>query len=305
MKDDWIGARIAVTVWIVVSIVVYLCGVLIPWDSVWLGLGVGMAPLYAGALVLPIIYAFDIIDRRFLATLWSLTYLGGYFSVAVLTGWWHESETALTVWPIFLPIGSAFVATVASAPFIAIAAIWDDFDVTLRWPFKGMARKIGADQLPPVGIMEELNGDFRRASAAVVPEWDIFVSHASEDKADFVRPLAERLVSHGLRVWLDEVNLTVGDSLNRKIEAALSMSRFGVVVVSPSFLRKEWPRRELDGLTAREHDGGKVILPVWHGVKFEDVQKCSPMLASRLAVDSARGVDHVVDELLRAVAASE
>lgn len=140
-------------------------------------------------------------------------------------------------------------------------------------------------------------------TAAPAPEWDIFISHASEDK-DFVRPLAEILSARGLRIWLGEVNLTVGDSLNRKIEAALSRSRFGVVVISPSFLRKEWPRRELDGLTAREHGGSKVILPVWHGVKFEDVQKCSPMLAGRLAVNSDRGVDHVVDELLRAVRAS-
>ncbi len=154
--------------------------------------------------------------------------------------------------------------------------------------------------LPPADILEEINLGLGRASAATAPEWDIFISHASEDK-DFVRPLSERLSSRGLRVWLDEVNLTVGDSLNRKIEAALSRSRFGVVVISPDFLLKEWPRKELDGLSAREHDGGKVILPVWHGVTFEDVQKSSPMLADRLAVNSARGIDHVVDELLRAV----
>lgn len=158
------------------------------------------------------------------------------------------------------------------------------------------------------GMEPHFRADVRRvqgrASAATAPGWDVFISHASEDKEDFVRPLSKGLTARGLRVWLDEVNLTVGDSLNRNIEAALSQSRFGVVVISPSFLRKEWPRKELDGLTAREHAGGKIILPVWHGVKFEDVQRFSPMLADRLAVNSNRGVDHVVDELLRAVEAS-
>jgi hypothetical protein len=159
--------------------------------------------------------------------------------------------------------------------------------------------------VPPADILEEINLGLGRAPATTAPEWDIFISHASEDKRDLVRPLAERLGARGLRVWLDEVHLTVGDSLNRKIAAALSRSRFGVVVISPSFLRKEWPQRELDGLTAREHDGGKVILPVWHGVSFEDVQRHSPMLADRLAVNSSRGIDHVVEELLRAVKASQ
>lgn len=43
-------------------------------------------------------------------------------------------------------------------------------------------------------------------------EWDVFISHASEDKDDFVRHLAESLRRSGLRVWFDELTLTVGDS---------------------------------------------------------------------------------------------
>ena len=34
----------------------------------------------------------------------------------------------------------------------------------------------------------------------------------------------------------------------------------------PALFAKEWPRKELDGLTARESEGQKVILPVWHGI---------------------------------------
>ena len=79
-------------------------------------------------------------------------------------------------------------------------------------------------------------------------EWDVFIGHASEDKDDFVRSLAERLRHEGLRVWYDDFTLTVGDSLRRSIDRGLARSRYGVVVISPNFLRKEWPQKELDGL---------------------------------------------------------
>jgi hypothetical protein len=92
-------------------------------------------------------------------------------------------------------------------------------------------------------------------------EWDIFISHASEDKDAFVRPLAVGLRKSGLQVWYDEFTLTVGDSLRRSIDHGLAHSRFGIFVISESFLRKQWPQKELDGLVAREVDGVKVILP--------------------------------------------
>ena len=155
----------------------------------------------------------------------------------------------------------------------------------------------------PADILEEVTVGLGRVSSSSTPDWDVFVSHASEDKEDFVRPLVEELRSRNLKVWVDEVNLTVGDSLNRQINAALSRSRFGIVVISANFLRKEWPRRELDGLTAMEADGTKVILPIWHGVDFEDVRSYSPILADRYAVNSSRGIGYVVDELMRAMEA--
>ncbi len=132
-------------------------------------------------------------------------------------------------------------------------------------------------------------------------EFDVFISYASEDKDSFVRPLAEELSRRGLRVWYDEFTLTVGDSLRRKIDQGLSRSRYGVVVLSPSFFAKDWPQKELDGLTAREVDGRKVILPVWHNVNKSDVLSYSPMLADRVAVPSSRGIDQVVSELLKVI----
>jgi hypothetical protein len=132
-------------------------------------------------------------------------------------------------------------------------------------------------------------------------EWDVFISHASEDKADVALPLAERLRAEGLRVWLDSFELTVGDSLRQSIERGLAGSRFGIAIISPEFLKKHWPQAELDGLAAREAAGVKVILPVWHRVDEVAVRAQSPMLAGRFAARTDKGMDHVASELLRAI----
>ena len=51
--------------------------------------------------------------------------------------------------------------------------------------------------------------------------WDVFISHASEDKEAIARPLAEALRSHGLRVWYDEFALRPGNSLRESIDRGL------------------------------------------------------------------------------------
>jgi hypothetical protein len=137
------------------------------------------------------------------------------------------------------------------------------------------------------------------------PQWDVFVSHASEDKETLVRALVTALSAAGLRVWYDEHVLRIGDSLRRSIDKGLARSRYGLVIISPAFLSKHWPQKELDGLVAREEEGEKVILPIWHGVSPADVRRASPTLADRLAVSSDRGVDEVVREVLRAVRPSD
>jgi hypothetical protein len=140
-----------------------------------------------------------------------------------------------------------------------------------------------------------------RGERAGTMEWDVFISHASEDKEAFVRPLAEGLAARGVRVWFDEFTLTIGDSLRQSIDRGLARSRFGVVVVSPNFLRKGWPQRELDGLVAREIGGMKVILPVWHEIGIDGVRTYSPTLADRLAASSDKGLNQVIAELVRAI----
>lgn len=129
--------------------------------------------------------------------------------------------------------------------------------------------------------------------------WDLFISHASEDKDDVARPLADKLIAHGLKVWYDEYTLMVGDSLRRSIDRGLTGCRYGLVILSPHFMEKEWTQKELDGLVAREDGSEKRILPVWHNVSKKEVVSFSPPLADKLGIPTAKGLDHVVREIMR------
>lgn len=129
--------------------------------------------------------------------------------------------------------------------------------------------------------------------------WDLFICHASEDKDEIVRPLVKILVETGYRVWYDEFELKLGDSLRRSIDKGLAYSSYGLVILSPNFFAKEWPQRELDGLAARESKGKKVILPVWHNVDGTYVRKFSPTLADLFAASTSDGIDSIVKEVQR------
>lgn len=132
----------------------------------------------------------------------------------------------------------------------------------------------------------------------------LFVSHASEDKKDFVKPLVEAL-KQSYEVWFDEFELTIGDSLLGKVSEGLNSCDFGVVVLSPNFFKKKWPKSELDGLFALETSTRKVILPIWKDVSEQDIRRFSPILAGRLAVKASEGVERVIDAIRLAIGAAQ
>jgi hypothetical protein len=118
-------------------------------------------------------------------------------------------------------------------------------------------------------------------------KWDVFISHAFEDKESFVRPLAEALRQLGVSVWYDEFSLQIGDSLSRGIDYGIGGSKFGVVVISRAFVTKNWPAHELRGLVNRDVEDEFRILPIWHGVTKSDVKSLSPSLADKIAIDTS------------------
>jgi hypothetical protein len=152
------------------------------------------------------------------------------------------------------------------------------------------AAHYGGDDAPPISPAQK--------------EYDVFVSHASEDKDAIVRPLAEALQAEGLSVWYDEFALRIGASLRRSIDAGLANSRFGVVVLSSAFFGKGWANYELDGLVTRQVAEGsdQLILPLWHNVTKDEVVRYSPSLADKVALRTAdMTVREIADEIAEVV----
>jgi hypothetical protein len=106
-------------------------------------------------------------------------------------------------------------------------------------------------------------------------------------------------------VWLDKRVLKIGDSLLQKIDEGLAESRYGIVILSPSFFGKAWAVKELDGLVQKEMGGRKVILPVWHKMTREDVARHSPTLAGRMAGNTGKGIGELAKELVLALSEDE
>lgn len=129
-------------------------------------------------------------------------------------------------------------------------------------------------------------------------QYDFFISHASEDKNDIVRYLADALVKKDIKVWYDEFELKIGDSLRKSIDKGLVNSKYGIVILSPNFIKKNWTEYELNGMVAREMNGHKVILPIWHKITKDEVMRYSPTLADKMALNTATyTIDDIVSQL--------
>lgn len=132
-------------------------------------------------------------------------------------------------------------------------------------------------------------------------EWDVFISHASEDKEDFVRPLAEKLQKCGVKVWYDEFELKMGDSLSDSINRGLQESRYGIIVFSQAFFEKEWAKYELKSLFMRQMNRERAILPIWHNINKDFIREKSLYLLDIKALSSEMGWDELVDNILEIV----
>lgn len=109
---------------------------------------------------------------------------------------------------------------------------------------------------------------------------DIFLCHAWDDRRDAAKELHDLLESKGVSVWFSEKDVMLGSSLLREIDKGLAKSRVGIVLVTPSFLkrvkREGIADKELSALLARD-----LLVPVVHNTTFEDLREVSPLLGSR------------------------
>jgi hypothetical protein len=90
----------------------------------------------------------------------------------------------------------------------------------------------------------------------------IFISHNHKDKA-FVRRLAAALQKKGVRVWVDEAEMKVGDLLIDKIQEAIDQMEYLGVVLSNNSIKSEWVTREVNQALNSEIGYRRVkVLPI-------------------------------------------
>jgi predicted nucleotide-binding protein len=102
------------------------------------------------------------------------------------------------------------------------------------------------------------------ASAAFMAEapLSVFISYSHRDK-DIAHSLAARLAKMGVRTWVDEGELRIGDSLVERISKAISEVEFVVALVSKNSVESKWCQRELSWAMSGElQQRGIRILPL-------------------------------------------
>ena len=128
--------------------------------------------------------------------------------------------------------------------------------------------------------------------------YDVFISHASEDKKDFVEPLVEKLQNAGIRVWYDTLSMEWGKSLREQIDNGIKHSKFAILVFSKHFFAKKWPQRELDGILSKETVSGSTPLPIWHNITYEELYELSPTMSGLFAYSTDK---YSIDDICKAL----
>lgn len=141
--------------------------------------------------------------------------------------------------------------------------------------------------------------DFLEQMAEII-YYDVFISHAYEDKHIFTNELAIALKEEGLKVWYSGFELKLGDSIAESVNNALKGAQYGIVVISPIYLEKQWAMCELKALFTQEAERNR-ILPILHNITIEEIKEQLPMLADRYAVSSEKGLDYIIDKVMEVI----
>lgn len=116
---------------------------------------------------------------------------------------------------------------------------------------------------------------------------DLFLCHAWDDRQQAAAELHDLIQAQGASVWFSERNIALGLPFLREIDKGLAKSRVGLVLVTPALLKRlesgGVSDKELSELLHRDQ-----LIPVMHGVTFEELRRVSPLLASRNGLDTSQ-----------------
>lgn len=130
-------------------------------------------------------------------------------------------------------------------------------------------------------------------------EWDTFLSYARIDGAVTAGELRKGLEDLGVSVWFDEIAITPGKSQSLQMDKGLQKAQAGIALLTPAYLTgRFWTERELGALLHKE-----TLIPVLHGVSFEDVAQYSGILPDLAGFETERdSIDLIAEKIAAAVA---
>ena len=201
-----------------------------------------------------------------------------------------RSEIDFTSIPASTPVSAVSTVPTIEAGIKALESTAKRFSRPAKLPSGAYSPQV--EQL-----YEEINKRSKSEEAEEAAMYDVFISHASEDKADFVQPLVEALQDAGIRVWYDAIELEWGKSLRGQIDNGIKRSKYAILVLSKHFFAKKWPQRELDGILAKEDATGSAPLPIWYNISQEEVYNFSPTLAGLYSMSNSR---HTIADICQA-----
>lgn len=128
-----------------------------------------------------------------------------------------------------------------------------------------------------------------RYKAKDLPEYDVFISHASKDKEALIEELYQSLQKLGISIFYDKEALEWGDKWKERILNGTKKAEFAIIVISENFFDREWTERELSEFLNRQNrNGQKLILPIVHNITMQQLQEKYPNVADIQTIDSKK-----------------
>lgn len=140
-------------------------------------------------------------------------------------------------------------------------------------------------------FVDKMNGiqsvSVPKYQAKTLPEYDVFISHASKDKEALVEELYQSLKTLGISIFYDKESLEWGDKWKDKILDGTKKAEFAIIVISENFFGREWTEKELNEFLNRQNrNGQKLILPILHNITAEQLKEKYPSVADIQGVPS-------------------
>lgn len=124
---------------------------------------------------------------------------------------------------------------------------------------------------------------YRNKVEAIGPRadsYDLFLCHAWDDRRESAAELHDLLEAEHVSVWFSEKDIILGQPFIREIDKGLAKTRIGLVLITPAFLKRiesgGVSEKELSELLSRD-----LLIPVAHGVSYDEIRSVSPLLGSR------------------------